>query len=635
LYEGLKKYYEVFLDSEAKFRISDLQDIVKNTEVFIFVLTNGIPLSEWCLKELLVAVQHHKKVPSSFNIINHLKIIVVRDLAYTLPGKLPPEWECVEHILRSPNQLVWIAEYNSVCLQALRKQIGPSDFAIQKAKEQLEEARFKNQLDQGELDLWSNFEGVSAYKLFGPPLKKISLHGVHSLDIPMFEDLLENQSALESLDLAFNAWQKADIDEIHATLQSSIIGKYCGNLQRLSLNWEELEDSDIIAIFEGLHHIPPHIEIAFGNKITDRGWKCLFARCNNLKDLTIASNRNSKAWLKYIPERCKNIERLRLNHSAVTDNGIKNISEECHQLQNIGLSHCDQITDIGLKHLSEGCHKLQQIELNECSQITDVGLKNLSEGCHELQQISLSRVNLTDVGLKYLSQGCHQLQKIGLSYCDQITDMGLKNLSEGCHELQKISLSRVNVTDAGFKYLSEGCPNLMDVESTTITDKGLQYLSEGCSKLCILKISDCNITDLGLKYVAQQCLNIHTLEIDDCQEITDQAVKFLAEGCQQLQAINLSKCSRITDESLRFLSECKQLQRVDIRGSEERYGYRERYYEEEEETPTISVSKISDKGLMYLAGCVNLKSITVAGYSGVTGYFIQAFPSGTEISMYA
>ncbi len=62
LYEGLKDSYKVFLDSETKFKIHDLQLIVENTTVFIFVLTHGILLSHWCLQELLSAVAHSKQV---------------------------------------------------------------------------------------------------------------------------------------------------------------------------------------------------------------------------------------------------------------------------------------------------------------------------------------------------------------------------------------------------------------------------------------------------------------------------------------------------------------------------------------------------------------------------------------------
>ncbi len=62
LYEGLKDWYKIFLDSEAQFKIHNLKEIVKRTEVFVFVLTHGILLSHWCLEELHSALENKKKV---------------------------------------------------------------------------------------------------------------------------------------------------------------------------------------------------------------------------------------------------------------------------------------------------------------------------------------------------------------------------------------------------------------------------------------------------------------------------------------------------------------------------------------------------------------------------------------------
>ena len=80
LYEGLKDSYKVFIDSEAKFKIHNLRKIVESTEVFVFILSNGIFLSKWCLEELKSALDNKKKV------------IIVRELSFVMPSTLPPEW---------------------------------------------------------------------------------------------------------------------------------------------------------------------------------------------------------------------------------------------------------------------------------------------------------------------------------------------------------------------------------------------------------------------------------------------------------------------------------------------------------------------------------------------------------------
>jgi hypothetical protein len=50
LYEGLKDDYKVFLDSEAKFKIHDLELIVENTNLLVLILSAGY-LERFVLRE--------------------------------------------------------------------------------------------------------------------------------------------------------------------------------------------------------------------------------------------------------------------------------------------------------------------------------------------------------------------------------------------------------------------------------------------------------------------------------------------------------------------------------------------------------------------------------------------------------
>lgn len=133
LYEGLKHDYKVFLDSEAKFKIHNLKEIVKQTENFIFVLTHGILLSYWCLQELEAAVENKKKVRN--HLIKRLQIIVVRDISFNLPPILPQEWQKVVDVLQHSDQLIWLAEYNAACIKELKNRIGIPDIDMLPALE--------------------------------------------------------------------------------------------------------------------------------------------------------------------------------------------------------------------------------------------------------------------------------------------------------------------------------------------------------------------------------------------------------------------------------------------------------------------------------------------------------------------
>lgn len=51
LFEGLqKREYSPFLDSEAKFKLHDLAEIVSQTKLFLLILSDGIFDSPWCLQ---------------------------------------------------------------------------------------------------------------------------------------------------------------------------------------------------------------------------------------------------------------------------------------------------------------------------------------------------------------------------------------------------------------------------------------------------------------------------------------------------------------------------------------------------------------------------------------------------------
>jgi hypothetical protein len=50
IFQELRNDYTLFLDSEATFNLHNLQLIVKYTGLFIFMLSDGIFDSYWCLE---------------------------------------------------------------------------------------------------------------------------------------------------------------------------------------------------------------------------------------------------------------------------------------------------------------------------------------------------------------------------------------------------------------------------------------------------------------------------------------------------------------------------------------------------------------------------------------------------------
>jgi hypothetical protein len=50
IYQELRNSYNIFLDSEATFNLHNLRLIVKYTGLFVFILSEGIFDSFWCLE---------------------------------------------------------------------------------------------------------------------------------------------------------------------------------------------------------------------------------------------------------------------------------------------------------------------------------------------------------------------------------------------------------------------------------------------------------------------------------------------------------------------------------------------------------------------------------------------------------
>src|SRR5690349_1617401 len=55
-----------------------------------------------------------------------------------MPDSLPAEWKEVEHVIKNQEELIWMAEYNQACLEALKKIIGPPDDMLHYVDQTLE-----------------------------------------------------------------------------------------------------------------------------------------------------------------------------------------------------------------------------------------------------------------------------------------------------------------------------------------------------------------------------------------------------------------------------------------------------------------------------------------------------------------
>jgi hypothetical protein len=103
---------QIFLDVKAEFELHNLPVIVEKSKLFVFILTEGIFASEYCLKELETAVKLRKK------------IFVVRDSQYMVPEKFDEMWMPYDDYFQdylNPHFMVYTDKHSEKCAQQIFK----------------------------------------------------------------------------------------------------------------------------------------------------------------------------------------------------------------------------------------------------------------------------------------------------------------------------------------------------------------------------------------------------------------------------------------------------------------------------------------------------------------------------------
>jgi len=337
---------------------------------FIFILTDGILLSQWCLEELKSAMDNKKKV------------IILRDLAYSLPAVLPTEWQEVESLLRTPDQLVWMAEYNTPCIIELLKKMGPSELACAGAKKLLE----------------TNPD----------MLKMVQETGVLQVKQANDFELLTIKEILPAL--------KLELQNRKITVKKIVASANLFQAHHFSV-FEDVEEVDL----DGESNL---------ESMTDHSLVFFSDGCPNLKSLNLTnSTKITDIGIKLLAEGCHKLETLILNKCGISDLAVESISMNCHNLRSISLNECMQVTNTAISSLQQGCPKLKYLSVDGCSMMTNTALKRAAKmSC--LEHLNVANCEeISDKGIKELAEGCKSLLVLNIAGC-KVTDAALKGFSE-------------------------------------------------------------------------------------------------------------------------------------------------------------------------------------------------------------
>ncbi len=427
--------------------------------MFIFIITDGIWLSRWCLEELKSAVANNKK------------IVVVSDLNNKIPEALPEGWEVVGSHLRQAEQLIWIAEFNTPCLKALKRIIGPSDSARKYMQmfASMKEPFVKEWQSTGVLNIMNG-------SLLDPGFLR-GLIEIHA-DYPLRE-ISMSQCRLSEDD--FYAVRNAESIDISSCL---------------------FRDTDVD------HEYP------------------------NLKRLKMAQLLMTDVGLHYFLKDSSKLESLKISEcTKITDGGVQSIAmgKVPRTLQALKLKSCI-ISDEGVKALAR-LHNLKELEVSDCP--VNEGLIPVINGCTKLTALRASSADLSDATVIELGKlkGLTALD-IGRNLCLHSSWAGI---IKEFRALEEVNVGGTQVQDEVLVALVThhgGSLKILAIDNCmSLTTKSISLIPQHCHNLEILRINDQPVGDDFFAEIATKCPNITILEISSTK-ITDEGVQALAKGLQ-------------------------------------------------------------------------------------------------------
>jgi len=335
LYEGLKGDYRIFLDSEAQFKIHDLEKIVKQTDVFVFILSRGIFDSVWCLKELRQAIAANKKV------------VVIRDFSFNLPESYPADLEDVMVVIKNSPTLVWMAEYNSHCLKRLAKEyIGAPDRILAKLSEWLQ----ANNMDKEQL--------------------KESIESNHELKLDRWSE------RLTSIPVALKPDYGIDISKI----------------TKISLfECKQMEDEDLKIFKEVPNTEELNLECCF--RLTDAGTHTLVKLLPHLRVLNVAACSFTDKGLATLLNHLPNLESISINQcKKISDVTIEAIAQH-PKIHSVMMDHLALVSDEGFSKLGAISERLTEISIDGTMAITENGLKIVLAQASSLKKLKFAALH--------------------------------------------------------------------------------------------------------------------------------------------------------------------------------------------------------------------------------------------------
>lgn len=264
----------------------------------------------------------------------------------------------------------------------------------------------------------------------------------------------------------------------------------------------------------------------------------------------------------FVPE----LDELHLSNVGLTEENLPYISK--FKVRSLIISEiwdCPK-TGLDLKHFSS-LPQLEALSLSGQSYhllIKEGTFKELAS-LKNLRKLRLPKTSFTDQDMMALSS---QLTVLDLSHC-KVTSTIFERICT-MSGLQILNLSHTNVNDDGLKSISNKLPNLQELDLSGCKNINgsqiLNYVAQ-CRELRKLILAECGVS--GWEWQNLEALN-QLQELDfSSGAMNDHDLHQLTTVCaSRLRRLILANNRGITDAGCRKLSACKQLQELDLSGSQ-------------------------------------------------------------------
>ncbi|KAH7291650.1 hypothetical protein KP509_29G026300 [Ceratopteris richardii] len=316
------------------------------------------------------------------------------------------------------------------------------------------------------------YEGVMELANGGLPLRSLMMSYCHIVVDPML------QSFGKFKNLRTVRFDACDM----STVELGLIGKYCMNLEELSLSkCKGIRDSGLSAAVMGCPNLKS-IDLTACREITDITLSSIAYSCKGLVNLKLESCNNfSEHGLQELCKSCQSLEHLDVTDSSLNDAGLMSIAN-CKYLKTLKLGICENIHDSGLSCIASNCSYIRELDLYRSVGITDKGVGAICSQCTNLTSLNMSYcTEITDASLFAVAY-LRSLRILELRGCTQLSCLGLFSIATKCKSLMELDLKRCTLLEECTPLvLAKYCKTLkqVDLSYCSGTDEGIAALAKG------------------------------------------------------------------------------------------------------------------------------------------------------------